>query len=105
MHQLMAESDIAITAAGNTLYELAVFGVPSIVICHHEKHNVVAEKFAEKNAGINLGVGTDLDIHLIAEAINKLLRSKEKRSELSANIKKVVDGLGSKRVAEKVLKI
>lgn len=103
MHQLLAESDIAITAAGNTLYELAVFGVPSIVICHHEKHNLVAQKFVEKNAVINLGIGTNLEIHTIAEAVNNLLRSKENRSELSANIKRIVDGFGSKRVAKKVL--
>jgi len=103
MHKIMSESDLAITAAGNALYELAIFGVPSIVICHHERHNAVAQKFAEKGAVINLGVGTGLDPYVISEAVNKLLQSKEKRLELSANMKKIVDGLGSKRVAEKVL--
>ena len=105
MHQLMSESDVAITAAGNTLYELAVFGVPAITVCHHEKHDLVAQKFAEKNAAVNLGIGAKLEIHIIADVVNKLLCSKEKRAELSANIKKIVDGLGSKRVAEEVLRI
>lgn len=101
VYQLMSESDIAITAAGNTLYELAVFGVPAVTVCHHEKHNLVAQKFAEKNAVINLGVGASLEIRTITEVVNELLCSKEKRVELSANIKKIVDGLGSKRAAKK----
>lgn len=102
-YKLMSECDLAITAAGNTLYELALFGVPSIVVCHHEKHDFVARKFAEKNAVINLGIGTTLETNTIAEAIDYLLRSRKKRSELSTNAKKIVDGLGSKRIAEKVL--
>jgi len=102
-YQFMSECDLAITAAGNTLYELALFGAPSIVVCHHEKHDLVARKFAEKNAVINLGIGTTLETSTIAEAVDKLLRSRKKRLELSLNTKKIVDGLGSKRIAEKVL--
>ena len=105
MYKIMSESDLAITAAGNALYELAIFGVPSIVICHHERHNAVAQRFAEKDAVINLGIGTTLETHAIGEAVNKLLQSRKKRLELSTNMKKIVDGLGSKRVAEKVLEL
>jgi len=105
MHQIMKESDLAITAAGNTLYELALFGVPSIVICHHEKHNKVAKEFAKRNSAINLGIGTKLDLRIIANTVDELLSSREKRLKLSINAKKIVDGLGSKRIAEKVLEL
>jgi spore coat polysaccharide biosynthesis predicted glycosyltransferase SpsG len=104
IYDIMDESDMAITAAGNTLYELAVFGVPSIVICHHEMHNKVASKFAEKNAVINMGVGGDLKEKEISQMVEKVINSKGRRLELSRNIKKVTDGLGSKRVAEKLPK-
>jgi len=105
MHQIMKESDLAITAAGNTLYELALFGVPSIVICHHEKHNKVAKEFAKRNSAINLGIGTKLNLRIIANTVDELLSSREKRLKLSINAKKIVDGLGSKRIAEKVLEL
>lgn len=105
MYQLMLESDVAITAAGNTLYELALFGVPSIVVCHHERHNKVASKFEEKKAVINLGIGSDLQDNEIANEVEKLLTSKEQRLLLNHNIKEIVDGLGSKRVAEKILEL
>lgn len=105
MFDLMKESDLAITAAGNTLYELAIFGVPSIVICHHERHNQVASRFAEKKAVVNLGVGLNLNEDNIAETVDRLLGSRETRYLLSVNIKEIVDGLGSKRVAEAVLEL
>ena len=103
MYRLMEESDIAITAAGNTLYELALCGVPSIVVSHHETHNMVGGEFARRGAAINLGIGTVLSEEEIAAAIKELIYSKEKRASLSTNAKKIVDGLGSKRIAEKVL--
>ncbi len=105
MYLLMLESDVAITAAGNTLYELAIFGVPSIVVCHHERHNMVANKFEDKKSAINLGIGSDLPDNVIAKEVETLLSSKEKRWLLSHNIKKIVDGFGSKRVTEKILEL
>lgn len=105
MYQLMLEGDLAITAAGNTLYELAVFGIPSIAVCHHERHNKVASKFEERMAVVNLGVGSDLPDNVIAGEVEQLLLAKERRSSLSHNIKKIVDGLGSKRIAEYILEM
>lgn len=98
MYQLMSQSDIALTAAGNTLYELAIFGVPPITICHHQKHNQVAKEFEKRGACINLGIGKYLSTKEIIEAVKLLINSKEKRYHLSQNIKRIVDGLGCKRV-------
>ncbi|MFH0861120.1 MAG: glycosyltransferase [Candidatus Altiarchaeota archaeon] len=100
MYKFMAESDIAITAAGNTLYELAIFGVPSIVIGHHKLHDTVAQIFARKNAVINLGIGTDIPKELIADSLKDLLGNKKKRVSLSKNAKRITDGLGSERLSK-----
>jgi spore coat polysaccharide biosynthesis predicted glycosyltransferase SpsG len=102
MRALMEQSDLAITAAGNTLYELAILGVPSIVICHHERHNRVASKFAERGAAVNLGIGSDISESVIAAAVKNLLDSREKRIRMSEAIKLVVDGKGCRRIAEMV---
>ena len=42
MEKWMRKADIAITAAGNTLYELALFHVPCITVSHHQQHHLVA---------------------------------------------------------------
>ncbi|HPO90728.1 MAG TPA: UDP-2,4-diacetamido-2,4,6-trideoxy-beta-L-altropyranose hydrolase [Victivallales bacterium] len=102
MWDIIKESDLAITAAGNTLYELAIFGIPSVVVCHHENHNIVAEKFAERGAVINLGIGKKITLHDIKETVNLLLHSFDKRETLSENIKKIIDGFGCERLIEKI---
>jgi UDP-2,4-diacetamido-2,4,6-trideoxy-beta-L-altropyranose hydrolase len=103
MRQLMAQADLAITAAGNTLYELAVMGVPSITVCHHERHDLVASHFAQLGAAINLGIGTRISEREIAEAVAALLADRGKRADLSAQMKKITDGNGAARVAEAIL--
>jgi len=100
MEDLMERSDLAITAAGNTLYELALFGVPSLIVCHHERHQAVAERFAGMGAAVNLGIGTGLPPETIAGAVGKLLGDRAKRQALSERMKGIVDGLGCHRIAE-----
>ena len=102
MGEIMERSDLAITAAGNTLYELAIFGVPSLVVCHHERHLAVARRFEERGAAINLGIGSLLAEEEIARATGALLGSPEKRQALSGKMKGIVDGLGCRRIADTV---
>lgn len=102
MLEIMEICDVAITAAGNTLYELAIFGVPSIIICHHERHHRVAEKFAQRSAAINLGIGTHLDAHQIADSVYLLLNDYQHRVEMSQEQKKIIDGNGCKRITEEM---
>jgi spore coat polysaccharide biosynthesis predicted glycosyltransferase SpsG len=99
---IMERSDLAITAAGNTLYELAVFGVPSLIVCHHERHLAVAGRFDEMGAAVNLGIGTGLPTEAIARATGDLLGDRALRQALSVRIKGITDGLGCQRIAEAV---
>ncbi len=105
MYQLMAKSDLAITAAGNTLYELACFGVPSLILCHHKDHDLVARQFVQNQAAVNLGIGTDVSCEYIAGKTGEVLLSDSTRSELSIHGKKLVDGLGTERVAGRIMDI
>ncbi|HUK37627.1 MAG TPA: hypothetical protein VLV30_00770 [Methanomicrobiales archaeon] len=102
MGEIMDRSDLAVTAAGNTLYELAIFGVPSIIVSHHERHLAVAERFAALGAGVNLGIGPTLPGAEIARAVGRLLGSREERQALSDRMKGIGDGLGCQRIAEAV---
>lgn len=102
IYELLSESDMALTAAGNTLYELAFWGIPSVIICHHESHNKVATQFDELGAAINLGIGTEISETAIAEAIEFLLKDPEKRRTLSDNARRIVDGYGTGRLADRI---
>jgi len=102
---LMESADLAITAAGNTLYELAYFGIPSVVICHHEKHNDVAKAFEKHEAVINLGIGDRLNEDDIADTVTNIINDYDRRKYLSGNMKELVDGKGVQRVADKLLEV
>ncbi len=102
MGEIMEGSDLAITAPGNTIYELAIFGIPSLTVCLHEQHMAVAEAFVRRGAVINLGLGSRLTLGRIAEAVGSLIDAPGMRRDLARGMKGIVDGLGSGRIAGEV---
>lgn len=99
INEIMIQHDIAITAGGNTLLELASLGVPSVVICG-EKFEEETSKILQRNGfGINLGFGKDLSGKKIENIVNSLMNNKEMRIRMSKNGKNLIDGKGSNRIA------
>jgi len=98
MHNLIFTSDLALTAAGNTLYELAWFGVPSIVISHHNKHDLVAREFENRGAVINLGIGTEISVNVITKALSSLIEDSVLRQALSDRARLITDGKGIEKL-------
>ena len=105
MKKVMLESDIAISACGQTLYELARVGVPTIGICAAENQLQNIEGW--RKSGFLEYIGWHNDENLperILEAINKLTPYKE-RAKLSEIDRSCVDGRGAKRIRTKLIKI
>ncbi|HHL40441.1 MAG TPA: hypothetical protein ENJ37_08035 [Deltaproteobacteria bacterium] len=105
VYDLMERADLALTAAGNTLYELSYFGVPSIVICHHPLHDTVARAFEQEGAVINLGEGNRLDEEVIACEALRVAGDLGLRKTLSRNMRRIVDGGGTARVARRIAEV
>lgn len=99
MRDMMARSDIAISAGGQTVYELARLGVPAVVIpvVDNQMGNV---KGASKAAIIKYaGWWKDAEVFdRLIECINDL-KDKKLRSDISARAQKCVDGQGALRVS------
>lgn len=98
--EIMKNADMAITAAGITLYELAALGIPSIAIpqvtpetSHQED---IANAFEKYGTCVNLGKFPSNE--LIYEKTMSLMEDKSLRKQLSDNGKALVDGNGLKRV-------
>lgn len=103
LYSLMEAADMAISAAGNTLYELLYIGVPTLVISHHQAHDEVAKAFERRGAVMNLGVGHELGEREIAAAIQKLATNYPLRQRLQHNGQKLFDNrYGSTLTAELV---
>lgn len=73
----MLNADIAFTSGGRTTYELALIGVPTIVICQNERE--LTHLFANKSNGFsNLGLYSNTNETLIISAFNELLDYEER---------------------------
>ena len=103
MTKLMMEADVAITAGGETIYELAATGTPAINISHVEHQSINARELERKGVVINLGLGKDVSEEQISSTVEYLLEDNKRRQKMSARGKKLVDGKGAKRVAELIL--
>lgn len=98
MASLMANSDLAIGAAGSSSWERCCLGVPSIAVVVAENQKKIAKNLKDENAVIL--VNEPVEENLIEELDNITTC---KMRELSYNCVTLVDGLGAKRVSERVL--
>jgi spore coat polysaccharide biosynthesis predicted glycosyltransferase SpsG len=104
MKNVMLESDVTISACGQTLYELARIGVPTIGICMVE--NQLQNTEGWRKSGFLEYVGWHNDENLLnnlLEAINKLMPYTERfrRNKIG---RKYVDGKGAFRIAKVFVK-
>jgi spore coat polysaccharide biosynthesis predicted glycosyltransferase SpsG len=68
----MAKSDLVITSAGRTTFEVASLGIPCIVLCQNKRETT--HFFAsEKNGFYNLGLGYEANDDQIMEALDKVI--------------------------------
>ncbi|TDX58935.1 UDP-2,4-diacetamido-2,4,6-trideoxy-beta-L-altropyranose hydrolase [Orenia marismortui] len=105
MSQLMLNSDLAISAGGGTLYELAACGIPAIVLLQAENQILAAEKMDQKGSIINLGFGDQIELEELISTIGEVIKDFSKREEMSRIGQQLVDGLGAKRCVRKILSI
>lgn len=98
--EVMLDSDIAISAGGQTLYELARVGVPTVGICvtDNQQQNVLGwrrEGFIECGAWYNTA-------QLLAEIKNSItyLEDVDIRRNISKIGRKYIDGKGALRITE-----
>jgi UDP-2,4-diacetamido-2,4,6-trideoxy-beta-L-altropyranose hydrolase len=99
---LMAWADAAISAGGSTCWELAFMGLAACIVVVADNQASVADVLEKRGAAINLGRhGPDVPDKL-AEAMERLLEAGDRRREMSRIGRLIVDGGGSRRVAESI---
>lgn len=96
---LMVKHDLAITAGGNILLELAQLGIPSIVVCGEKFELETTKLLQKKGFGINLGYGENIHPHEIALCTSRLLDNYELRRKMNKVGKGLIDGKGKNRIA------
>lgn len=105
MCKLIHQCDIAISAAGVTLYELCACGIPTITYTLADNQLLGAGEFSKQGLMICVGDsrnGYDF-IEPLEVELNRLIADKGIRQEMSSRMQNVVDGKGVSRIVEALL--
>jgi spore coat polysaccharide biosynthesis predicted glycosyltransferase SpsG len=99
----MLKADLAISAGGHTLYELAATGTPAVAVetADNQAENVRA--MATQGSVCAVGRADDPSVIAACEAaLRRIFEDREARRAMSAAGQRVVDGRGAQRVAHAV---
>lgn len=99
MAQLMADSDLAIGAAGGTSWERCCLGVPSIIVILADNQREAASALTTAGAGHLLG-GKGDDIAAGISSALVLLNNANSLKRMSRAAAKICDGLGLARILD-----
>ncbi|HOX08052.1 MAG TPA: hypothetical protein PK280_16760 [Planctomycetota bacterium] len=97
-----AWADLAVSAAGLTKYELALFGVPAIILSIGDDQDKVAGKFAKAGTVRYLGRLEKLDPGAIGTAVSELAADGDARRLMCDAGRALVDGRGAARIADEI---
>jgi spore coat polysaccharide biosynthesis predicted glycosyltransferase SpsG len=98
----MAGADLAVTAGGSMVFELAHAGVPQLVLAIEANQEPTARRVDAAGLGICLGKAKELDSAFFTRTFMALLGNPGKRREMSMAGKALVDGRGAERSAEAI---
>lgn len=105
MSELMKNCDLAISAAGTTLYELCATGIPTIAYSIADNQLFAMEQFDKQ--GIMLSAGDCRGVVGFADRvktiIEKIVDDRALREELSEKMHNLVDGNGATRIVASLL--
>lgn len=103
MAELMANSSIAIGAAGSTSWERCCLGLPTLVFSLAENQIQIAKNLELTGACIYLGNLNGRNLLRLRYKLAQLLSSPDEVYNLSKNAHSIVDGLGVERVYQALI--
>lgn len=101
---LMSAADLAVSAGGGTLYELAYLGVPTLALPETADERLNARAVARSGACIAISPEGEWETELNA-ALARTIPDQATRQALSDVGLRLVDGKGPERVAERILAV
>jgi len=96
-------ANLAVTAGGGTLWELAFSGVPALTMAVADNQEPASRLLADLGAVRYLGRPADLGPSDLAEAIQRVVDDPDARAEMIAAGRNLIDGQGSRRVVKAML--
>lgn len=101
--RLMAEADIAIIAAGVTLWELLYMRCPIITFSRNLAQRIIAQKLSELDVVNYQGRVNNMNSDRLFSDVQSIILSKQRREHLSQSAGNLIDGKGVDRVMSALL--
>lgn len=98
MAERMAWADVAISAAGSTVWELARAGLPAALVITADNQIGIAQALAGSGAAMSLGRHPGLDAAALRNCLGPWLADAAARERMAARLGTLVDGRGARRV-------
>jgi spore coat polysaccharide biosynthesis predicted glycosyltransferase SpsG len=102
MRDVFAWADIAISAAGSTLYELMYMGVPTIAVVVAENQKMAQVALERSGTMLTLPDVERIGVEL-PSCLERLCQDRALRVHMSAAGRRMVDGAGAARVSDVIL--
>ncbi len=100
MPELMAWADVAVSAAGSTVWELMFMGVPAFLIAIADNQEPIAGSAAATDAAIWINHEPANWMQVFAAKAHQLILDAESRAKFSYQEQCLVDGLGKIRIID-----
>lgn len=100
MAPMLARADVAITAAGGTVFEAARCGVPLAMVTLAKNQQRNAAAFARRGLGLRLGNAETLTPRAVVNGIARLLDDAPLRALMRARGRALIDGQGPSRIRQ-----
>lgn len=95
--ELMADADLAVSAAGSTCWEICLLGLPALVIDVADNQTAIAKELERRECAIHIG-DRQVTPETVAESMRFVFEAQELRQSLSRRCRELVDGRGATRV-------
>ena len=101
--KIMAKSDVAFCAGGNTLAELCILGVPSMTLSPIRRLDEICRKFKKNGACLHIGYNRSITQKMIERTFMSISNDNRLRNRLSKKAKSYVDGGGGGRIYRAIM--
>jgi UDP-2,4-diacetamido-2,4,6-trideoxy-beta-L-altropyranose hydrolase len=104
---LMAKADFAVSGGGQTLYELAASGIPTVALClaDNQRDNIAALAGVSLVSAGRLETASANDFRAVEEACRALAGDRALRATMGRAGQALMDGRGAARAADMILKL
>jgi spore coat polysaccharide biosynthesis predicted glycosyltransferase SpsG len=102
MAAVLADTDVAVSAAGGTALELAFLGIPTVLVSTAVDQHGIAKGLSTCGAASWLGEATTCSADRLRGEVHKLVNDGPRRQHMSAMGRRAVDGQGARRIVRAI---